>query len=136
MGKVRGYVPQRWPSWFAPTPIEFDPEPVGPFKRSSRVTQTGDVVVVPTPGHTPAHVSIIVRTEDVSYFLAGDTSYTEQLLLEGKPDGVSPKPQVTLDTMGRILGHAKETATVYLPSHDPECPERLQGRQILLPESA
>lgn len=136
LGKVRGYVPQHWPPWFAPTPIEFHPDPVGPFERSSKVTQAGDVVVVPTPGHTPAHVSVIVRTEGVSYFLAGDTSYTEQLLLERRPDGVSPKPQVTLDTMGRILRYAEETATVYLPSHDAECPERLERRRFLLRKSA
>lgn len=32
--------------------------------------------MVPTPGHTPAHVSVIVVDDGVGYFLAGDVSYT------------------------------------------------------------
>ena len=45
------------------------PESFGPFEQSSKVTQSGDVVIVPTPGHTPGHVSVVVNTEDVVYFL-------------------------------------------------------------------
>ena len=45
--------------------------------------------MVPTPGHTVGHVSVIVRLAEVTYFLAGDTSYTEALMLEGAVDGVA-----------------------------------------------
>lgn len=50
---------------------------------------------VQTHGHTPDQVSVIVAG-DVSYFLAGDTSYNQQLLLEGKVDGVNPDPKVVM----------------------------------------
>lgn len=136
VGKALGYVPQHWPSWFAPTPIEFRPDPVGAFERSYQVTDAGDVLIVPTPGHTPAHVSVIVRTDGESYFLAGDTSYTQQLLLQRKVDGVSPRPRVAADTIARILEYARETKTVYLPSHDPECVQRLEMHQCLMTQSA
>jgi glyoxylase-like metal-dependent hydrolase (beta-lactamase superfamily II) len=49
-GRLRGYLPNRWPVWFTPRPIDFVPEPFGPFDRSERVTSDGSVVIVSTPG--------------------------------------------------------------------------------------
>jgi glyoxylase-like metal-dependent hydrolase (beta-lactamase superfamily II) len=131
MGKLQGYLPHRWPEWFAPTPIPFEAAPVGPFGRSYAVTEAGDVLVVPTPGHTPGHVSVIVKAEGVSYFLAGDTSYTQRLLLAREPDGVSPNRAAALRTLDAILAYARTEPTVYLPSHDPQSAERLRQKQIL-----
>jgi len=130
-GQLLGYLPHRWPRWFAPVPIAFAKEPFGPFPSHARVTPEGDVVIVPTPGHTPAHVSVIVRTPEAHYFLAGDTTYSQALLLEGHPDGVSPRPSVTVATMERILRYAREVPTVYLPSHDPESASRLERAETL-----
>ncbi|MFI5248146.1 MAG: hypothetical protein ACHQWV_06305 [Nitrospirales bacterium] len=90
-----------------------------------RWTRDGKVVIVPTQGHTPGHVSVIVIVGDVSYFLAGDTSYTQQALLEHQVDGVSPNKSEALRTLDRILAYARSVPTVYLPSHDPESVERL-----------
>lgn len=133
LGKLQGYLPQRWPAWFAPTPIVFKSHAVGPFDRSYPVTEGGDVVVVPTPGHTPNHVSVVVKTEGLSYFLAGDTSYTQDLLLARHPDGVSPDAKVAIRTMDTILQYAQSEPTVYLPSHDPGSAARLRGGQQLTP---
>ncbi len=130
-GKLQGYLPHRWPEGFAPTPIPFEPVPIGPFERSYSVTEAGDVLVVPTPGHTPGHVSVIVKAAGVSYFLAGDTSYTQRLLLEREPDGVSPNRTAALRTLDAILEYARTEPTVYLPSHDPRSAERLRRKQTL-----
>lgn len=131
LGKLMGYLPQRWPSWFEPVPIPFRSEPVGPFPVSYPVTRAGDVVVVPTPGHTPHHVSVIAHSSDVSVFLAGDTSYTQSLLLDRHADGVSPRPRVALETMDAILRYARSEPMVYLPSHDPDSVARLEARKTL-----
>jgi glyoxylase-like metal-dependent hydrolase (beta-lactamase superfamily II) len=135
LGRVLGYLPHRWPTWWAPEPIRFDQRPVGPFAASMPLTRRGDVVVVPTPGHTPNHVSVLVVGEP-SVLLAGDTSYTEALLLAGKVDGVSPDPRVTRDTHARILGLANERPLVYLPTHDPESATRLAASAVLMPALA
>jgi glyoxylase-like metal-dependent hydrolase (beta-lactamase superfamily II) len=124
-GRLRGYLPNRWPDWFAPRSIDFVPEPFGPFDRSHRVTSDGSVVIVPTPGHTPGHVSVIVMDGEVCHFLAGDTTYTQKALIEGQVDGVSPNEVVSLRTMQRIMRLAQERPMVYLPSHDPESGNRL-----------
>ena len=130
-GKLLGYLPGHWPHWFAPTPIHFEHGKLGPFNRYFNVTQAGDVVVVPTPGHTPSHVSVIVKSEDVIYFLAGDTSYTQGHLLSRIADGVSPNAAITLGTINRILKLARSQPLVYLPSHDPESVKRLEETHTL-----
>jgi N-acyl homoserine lactone hydrolase len=124
-GHVQGYLPHRWPKWWEPEIMRFDSRRVGPFDRSMSLTKRGDVVIVQTPGHTPHHVSVIV-CGDVSFFLAGDTSYNQQLLLAGKVDGVSPDPQVAHRTHAKILSLAAERPLVYLPSHDPDSVRRLK----------
>ncbi len=136
LGRVLGYLPQRWPGGFRPVPIAFGADPVGPFPRSHAVTRAGDVVIVPTPGHTPGHVSVMVQAEDVTHFLAGDTSYTEQLLLRRTPDGVSPRPAIAVRTMDRIVAYARERPMIYLPTHDPESATRLRARTVLQPDGA
>ena len=64
VGRVRGYLPQRWPSGFDPQPIHFADQPFGPFARSRPLTQDGAVVALPTPGHTPHHLSVALVDED------------------------------------------------------------------------
>jgi len=123
-GRIQGYLPHRWPKWRTPELIRFDSRPLGLFDESMSLTKRGDVLIVPTPGHTPHHVSVVVRG-DVSFFLAGDTSYTQPLMLAGKVDGVSPSPRIAHETHARILSLAAERPLVYLPSHDPDSARRL-----------
>jgi N-acyl homoserine lactone hydrolase len=134
-GRLRGYLPNRWPQWFAPRSIVFEPKAIGPYDRSHNVTSDGTVVIVPTPGHTPRHVSVVVVDGDVNYFLAGDTTYTQQSLLEEQVDGVSPSEAVSLQTMQRIIRYARSQPMVYLPTHDAESGDRL-ANAIMVPVSA
>ena len=127
-GQLRGYLPNRWPRWFAPRSIVFEPKAIGPFDRSHKVTTDGTVVIVPTPGHTPGHVSVVVMDGDVNYFLAGDTTYTQQSLIKEEVDGVSPHEAVSLQTMRRIVQYGRSQPMVYLPAHDPESEHRLVNR--------
>ena len=128
-GKIRGYVPHRWPKWFDPAPIGFQHKSLGPFDQTCKVTDVGDVVIVPTPGHTPGHVSVVVKSDDVTYFLAGDTSYNERNLFDRIPDGVSPNAIITLNTIERILAFAGSQPLVYLPCHDPGSGQRLKEKR-------
>lgn len=130
-GQIDGYLSQRFPKWFSPQPIKFDDGAFGSFEKSWNVTSKGDVKVVPTHGHTPAHISVIAVMDDVHYFLAGDTSYSEQNLLDKIADGVSPDPNQAIDTMQNILSFANQHPTVYLPTHDPNSELRLKNKTTL-----
>jgi N-acyl homoserine lactone hydrolase len=91
------------------------------------------VHLVPTPGHTPGHVSVAVEDGDTVVFLAGDASYTERLMLDGIADGVSPDPRRARESLSRIQERAAQRPTVYLPTHDPDGPRRLAQRRRSTP---
>ncbi len=130
-GRLWGYLPNRLPRWLRPRFIDFTPVPFGPFDQSLPLTAAGDVIIVPTPGHTMGHVSVIVRLAEVTYFLAGDTSYTQALMLEGAVDGVAPDEDAARDTLRRIRALARQEPLVYLPTHDPAAAERLLTTQTV-----
>jgi len=129
LGRIRGYLPQRWPSWFDPAPLHLAAEPFGPFASSRRLTQAGDVIAVATPGHTADHISVVVQDGDVHLLLAGDTSYNEALMLAGKLDGVSEDEGISGATLDAIRRFAASGPVVYLPTHDPQSADRLAARR-------
>ena len=130
-GQVRGFLPQHWPSWFAPKLIDLAPDPFGPFPGSFQVTGTADVIIVPTSGHTDAHVSVVVKDFDTTYFFAGDASYTQRLMLDQQIDGVGLNAQAARQTLQRIRQFVQTTPTVYLPTHDPESSNRFATKSIV-----
>jgi N-acyl homoserine lactone hydrolase len=129
IGRARGYLPNRWPSWFNPVPLDLAPEAFGPFVASTRLTRAGDVVAVGTPGHTADHLSVVVEDQETTYFLAGDTSYDERLMRAGRIDGVSADDDVAGATLLAIRQLARDRPTVYLPTHDAESAARLADRR-------
>lgn len=131
LGRMRGYLPNRWPSWFDPVRLDLPLEAFGPFARSRRLTAAGDVVAVGTPGHTADHVSVLVEDQGITYTLAGDTSYNERLMVDGQVDGVCADEDVARATLRAIRHLAADRPTVYLPTHDPESAARLANRSLV-----
>jgi glyoxylase-like metal-dependent hydrolase (beta-lactamase superfamily II) len=99
------------------------------------ITRRGDVHIVPTPGHTPDHVSVVVDG-DPAMFIAGDASYNQELLLARKLDGVSPNARIAQLTMDRIMNLARQRPLVYLPSHDANAERRLERMSTLFEQCA
>ena len=132
-GLLRGYPNNRWPSWFDPTPLDLESEPYGPFPQSLRLTEAGDVMLVPVPGHSPGQLGVLVAEGDHTVFLAGDSSYTQDLLLRGTVDGVGPDEQAQRITHERIRAYAAANPTVYLVAHDPDTASRLAERRVIQP---
>jgi N-acyl homoserine lactone hydrolase len=131
MGQLRGYLPQHWTDWFTPEMIGFRNTGYGPFSEMMPLTSDGQIVIVPTPGHTNGHVSVIAQSEYGNVMLAGDTSYTQDLLLQQQPDGVSPDAQLQLQTQQKILSLSEQDPLIYLPSHDPEAARRLDEQEAI-----
>ena len=130
-GRIRGYLPNRWPTWFDPKPLDHTAEAFGPFSASSHLTADGVVIAVATPGHTADHVWIIVQDGETTIMLAGDTSYNEHLMRAGKVDGVSADEGVSRATLKAIGNLTQTRKTVYLPTHDPQSAARLVNRQLV-----
>jgi glyoxylase-like metal-dependent hydrolase (beta-lactamase superfamily II) len=85
---------------------------------------------VPTPGHTPSHLSVLVRDGEAEIMLAGDASYLESTMLRAMVDGVSPNEAEAASTLAAIRELCAERATVYLPTHHPKSAERLEERRV------
>lgn len=130
-GRMNGYLNQRWPKWFQPSLVDFDQTLFGPFDSHHSFVQAGDVHLVPTPGHSPGHLSLILVEADCSIMFAGDTSYTQDLLIAQQADGIGDDPQAQKDTHRKILAYSEQHPTVYLPSHDPGSFERLENRTTI-----
>ena len=75
-GRLRGYLPQRWPTHLKPRLIDLDGGAVGPFAASHDLAGDGRLLLVPTPGHTAGHIALLVRGEAQSWLLAGDLAHT------------------------------------------------------------
>jgi glyoxylase-like metal-dependent hydrolase (beta-lactamase superfamily II) len=124
-GRINGYLPQRWPSQFDPEPLVFVDEPYGPFARSRRLTADGALTALPTPGHTPDHISVALDDSERRIVFVGDATYSQDNLLAGRVDGVSPKAAIARDTMARLAALAAARPTLLLPAHDPGAADRL-----------
>jgi glyoxylase-like metal-dependent hydrolase (beta-lactamase superfamily II) len=120
-----------------PPGVRFEPFALGggafgAFPASMDLIGDGRIVVVPTPGHTPGHVSVVCVDDDGRHvFLAGDATDTLEQLHARRADAVAPKPAVQIESIDRILAHAREQPTVYLPSHDPDSATRLAGSAVI-----
>jgi glyoxylase-like metal-dependent hydrolase (beta-lactamase superfamily II) len=106
-GKVRGYLPQRWPDGLAPTLVKFDGPPVGPFSETRELDEDGRLVVVTTPGHTPGHLGLLVFGDGGSFLLAGDLVHAPRELARVAPD---------------IAAYCRTEGIVVLTAHDDELP--------------
>ena len=100
LGSARGFLPQRWPDWFAPKLIEHEDGPFESFAQSTTLTKAGDVHLIPTPGHTPGHMSVALEDREEVIVIAGDASYTEQNMVDGVTDGVSAAITAARDSLG------------------------------------
>jgi N-acyl homoserine lactone hydrolase len=128
-----GAVPKTWPTWFDPESFTFSGPAVGPFARSASLTQDGSVLAVQTPGHMAGHVSILARSENLTYVLAGDLTYRQDLLMADAVDGVTVNPAQSLASQRAVKQLAQTEPTVLLPAHDPDAVTRLAGGVTMFP---
>ena len=131
MGRIGGYLPQRWPSWFDPIPLDLSSDAFGPFRTSRRLTAAGDVIAVATPGHTADHVSVLVEDRGTIYMLAGDSSYSQATMLAAQVDGVCADEETARTTLRAIRQLASDRPLIYLPTHDPDAAERLLHHRVV-----
>jgi len=132
---LEGAVPQHWPANFSPRILQPSGEPIGPFPRSYPLTSDGKVVAVDTPGHVPGHVSVIVFSDDVAYFLGGDSTYDQDLLDAELTDGVNNNPKAAIESVRKIKEFARQHRTVILPAHDPGAAQRLADNETFTPST-
>ncbi|MGH8938033.1 MAG: N-acyl homoserine lactonase family protein, partial [Actinomycetes bacterium] len=100
---------------------------LAPFTRGHDLFADGSLVLLPTPGHTPGSLSLLVRRPGHRPLLmVGDLTYDDALLADGALPGVGHKGQMREAT--RMVNALRATlpGLVVLPAHDPQAAQRLE----------
>lgn len=121
-----GAVASLWPPGFAPRLIDYSGPPLDPFPATFPVTNAGDLLIVPTPGHSYGHQSVILRDGERSYFFAGDLAFSSAQLHEQGLQGIAQDLGKARETLQRTLAFTRRTPTIVLPTHDPQSLTRLR----------
>ncbi len=124
-------MPSTYPSWFKPNAVAYQPNRVEVFGSAYPLTQAGDLLYVPTPGHTRGHSSVLFKTDDVDIIFAGDTSYDQSQVIRGELAGVNGDFAQSKATYANLLAYAALKPTLYLPTHDADAGTRLRDRVFL-----
>ena len=98
---------------------------IGPFDRSHRFKNFQGISLIPTPGHTANHCSVVVEGEGPTVLLAADACYHLGQLETGRADGVATRPGAGHETLERLARWRDDDDLIILPSHDPSGPRRL-----------
>ena len=114
-GRLRGYLPQHWPAGLVPTLVDLDGPALGPFGATYDVAGDGRLVLVPTSGHTPSHLGMVVRDESSTYLLAGDLVHTA-----GELEAADPE----------LAAWCEREGAVVLAAHDDLAPSLLERAAV------
>lgn len=126
--KLNGYLTHVYPNWLKPDGIRFEDGAFESFEQSYKLTSDGRIRLVPTPGHTAGHLSVIVDQGDYYVFIGGDVSYSEHYLLAGNIDGVCINGKQHQDSTRRIRELCQRKPTIVQLAHDAESEKRLVGK--------
>lgn len=85
-----------------------------------RVEVATGITVVPTPGHTPHHQSVLIESEGERALYLADLVPTVVHLPLPWIMGYDIEPLVTLETKRAVLAEAKRERTLLIFEHDPE----------------
>jgi N-acyl homoserine lactone hydrolase len=105
-GRLRGYLPEKWPAAVRPVLVDFDDGPLGPFAASRRLTADGSLLLLHTPGHTPGHLALLAAVGERRVLCGGDIATSAEELADSAP---------------AIARFCSERGIAFLASHDP-CP--------------
>jgi N-acyl homoserine lactone hydrolase len=101
------------------------PEPLGdrrlaPFESGHDIFGDGSLVLLPTPGHTPGSLSLLVRrTGHAPLLMVGDLTYDAELLAAGHVPGVGNKAQMHRAVAGVNELRNRCPQLTVLAAHDP-----------------
>jgi glyoxylase-like metal-dependent hydrolase (beta-lactamase superfamily II) len=129
-----GTLSKLYPSWFHPTLLDLDLH-IGPFKNAVWLTESKDLALIHTPGHTYGHCSVLLKTDTHRLLFAADICYTQQQLLDDKFAANAASYRLARQTYAAVKTYAREEPLIFLPSHDPESATRLKHLKPLFTPS-
>ncbi|HEX8645574.1 MAG TPA: N-acyl homoserine lactonase family protein [Thermoleophilaceae bacterium] len=103
-------------------------EPHGPFARTLDLLGDGSVRLIATPGHTPGHMSLLLRAAGGrTVLLVGDAAYTLRNVREGILPLLTASDRAYRESLSQLAAFAeREPEATLVPSHDPDAWRELQ----------
>jgi N-acyl homoserine lactone hydrolase len=106
---------------------------VSPFLAKHDLFGDGSLVVLPTPGHTPGSISLLVRQSGrAPLLMVGDLTYDVHLLEHGRIPGVGSRRRLRQSTAMIRKMRERMPDLVILPAHDPGAAHRLEQATRLM----
>jgi len=127
-GWFNGYLRNRWPKWLSPNFIEFEDGKYYNFDEHKKFTSDGSIIIIPTFGHSPGHVSVIIDGNTIPLIIAGDASYTTDLMLTGQ--GGATMDKTGFNSLQQLSRYTQETSAIYLPTHEIGVREKLLAKSL------
>ena len=116
-GQNNGYFKKNWPSWFSPNLIKYNNQAEGVFNQSYHLQESKKIIIVPTPGHSIGHQSVIIKTKSLTYFIGGDLTYNIETLKKEIPNVIIMNKEA-IKSVSKVHEYVKSNSCVYLSSHD------------------
>ncbi len=127
-GLLRSHVELPGAKW---KPLSYEPleDPtIRPFTRGHDLFDDGSLTILPTPGHTPGSMSMLVRRDDAPpLLLVGDLTYDVHAFERGVSGGVGSK-RALLETRAKVMTvRANHPGLRILAAHDPAAADQLEA---------
>jgi N-acyl homoserine lactone hydrolase len=106
--------------WKKVTPTPVPDKDLLPFTEAYDIFGDGTLTLVPTPGHTPGSLSLLLRADGFPPLLfVGDVTYDTRLLAAGRIPGVGKAAQLRETTSKVNEFRRRHPGLVVLAAHDP-----------------
>ncbi|MGO8861834.1 MAG: N-acyl homoserine lactonase family protein [Acidimicrobiales bacterium] len=112
--------------WNRIEPAPTDDPSLSPFTGSHDLFGDGTLVLLPTPGHTPGSLSLLVRQSGHQpLMMVGDLTYDVHVFEDGQVPGVGSRRK--LRAASALVNKLRQQmpGLVILPAHDPGAADRL-----------
>ncbi len=125
-GLMRRHIDLPGLRWHRITPEPASDPGLAPFRAGHDLFGDGSLVVLPTPGHTPGSISLLVRRPGrPPLIMVGDLSYDVHVLEAGHVPGVGNRRHLRQATGMVSQMRQRHPDLAILPAHDPGAADRL-----------
>ena len=101
-------------------PVDFEPiDGLAPFTTGLDLFGDGALTLLPTPGHTPGSLSMLVRGPGRPLLMVGDLTYDADLLAAGKLPGLGDRRQMARAAANVNALRVRLPGLTVLAAHDP-----------------
>jgi len=125
-----GALKKLYPPGFQPTLLDLN-TPLDPFPNTCPLVPDNSLTLVHTPGHTPGHCSVLIKTDTGHILFGGDACYTQDQLAETKFAANMASYKAAKRTYRKIKEFARNHPLCFLTTHDRESTDRLAQRTPL-----